>query len=1778
MQKVKFSHRVISIFLIISFLQSILPVNYIYASNNGPNAPEASGFEPVDATDMVNLVSGDVSYVLPLLDMDGFPVTLGYHAGVPLDMESSWTGLGWNINTGAINRSVSGTPDDWKNGKSLDFIHFSETETFYNINVGIGISQAAEVGVGMAWGSNKSLSGSVYATVAFATASIDTDGNYSVGIGIGAGKGNYGGSIGISGSGNVNGGAFRVGVNVGVGTRNSAGNGASLGYSLTNGTISFSASANRTSYDKGQAGGGSISQSNYSSGDYDITSKGFYIPIQLGPFTLGFGKRKVTYSLDKGYPKFGYGALYANEANENINIGDFADQQNRYVYTDLYEEAIPSREEEFITDYQSEREKVNFSFASYDMYNVNATGITGTIQPKILENGTLFGIGYQGADTDNTNRKMEVYYHNGASTSKTFGANNSSDIKFYFNGQFTQNTTIQNSSISNVTANGFDDYLGGVSFENNRQQSANFVEVYTNQQLATGNTTTIIKPENADYQNWPADGIGAYKITAADGKTYHYSLPVYHYEQVERNLIKDNTENNVNEKRQYSPYATHWLLTAITGPDYLDVNSDGKPDEDDYGYWVRLDHGKWSDGYVWRSPYKGKKYNTNLAGEIEDKDFGNYQYGRKQLYYLDKIVTREHIAYFVKDIRYDSTGAVGENDFSVVVDPSVYKYSFNGTTNVENDSDYSSPVNIRVQENISYKREYQLLLDKIVVVENNGSTVGKNTNPSLSLADATCFPGYDDDVNSWNPFFNVDGGFRDVYGLGYTYALHQEQNVYDVTDFNNFDYTQAFKVIDLNYNYSLAQNSPSSISCGNEGSGRLTLEGVYFRGKNNFGYMPPYRFEYKNEMEYPAGMIFQKANEGDFLPGQAKDAWGFIDEKQVADQYSSTDFAKYGPDNWSLTEIQTPTGGKIKIEYEEDDYEQEAFSRKLWQDNLQFAVEKVQNQSCGVDGNGDNGPCMHKIFVKNLEGLLPQNQRNFADYFEVGEKVYLDLWIGTSFDQNSDFSNEDYKSYFSIPGQDILIQDLDNPNGFYPLFDPDDRLHTDVTVANITEDNVLILDFGYYNFEYDFWGQTDFRAKEIIFDFNDFEPSKYFGKKNGVGSNIYESKPRGQFPNDLNGGGFHHTMAYKLLANKVPTDLQGGGLRAKNITISDDNGREYETNYYYNQPGTARDKNDVNYVSSGITSFAPENGIKFIPYQTELPGAGVMYEYVTMVPVSTNGNELGNTRYRFHTLDPVFNLFDPNLEMKYESEVVNSSTGLVESQDVTVFKSMVTDHGNGDYFDANNKAYAKTIDLKINTSLAGQFRSMETFNVEGQLLSKSQKFYENSYLGPNVPAKNIPGRGTIKESFQSMKSVFTTDNNGNGRSLKDRYISISSKEDFSTVLNEVRTLGGGFTQTERYSNADLKTGAFQVTETTRADGTQIRTTQVPAYTEYGAMGSKVDNINNRHMLTQKAMTISDVYVGNQWLTNAVSVNTWRNQAVYDNNSLGNPTNDGIWRKYQNFIWKDDVDNNGTYGTTITSTDFNWGLGVSQSNAQWQKVSETTRYDHWSNPLEIVDINGNYIATKMGDDNKKILATSNAAYNEMFYSGAEDLNGSSFGGHVLKGTATLTSSDAHTGVYALEVSSGQTAFVVSATEGNTNKYKASVWARENTYQNVRLNVSGTNITYNQDEIVRAGEWVQLNFYFDVSGTQSINIAAISGTITVDDFRLHPITSSMTSYVYNEWDELTHIIGSNNMATRYEYDQAGRLISTYSEVADFNGAGSGGFKKVSENRYTYKMPTN
>lgn len=102
-----------------------------YALTSGPAQPEARAFQPAGVSDMVDLFTGDFKYNIPLLDVDGYPVNLNYQSGSGMDDEASWTGLGWNVNVGAINRQVRGLPDDMA-GDTTEVDHYTKP----NITVG----------------------------------------------------------------------------------------------------------------------------------------------------------------------------------------------------------------------------------------------------------------------------------------------------------------------------------------------------------------------------------------------------------------------------------------------------------------------------------------------------------------------------------------------------------------------------------------------------------------------------------------------------------------------------------------------------------------------------------------------------------------------------------------------------------------------------------------------------------------------------------------------------------------------------------------------------------------------------------------------------------------------------------------------------------------------------------------------------------------------------------------------------------------------------------------------------------------------------------------------------------------------------------------------------------------------------------------------------------------------------------------------------------------------------------------------------------------------------------------------------------------------------------------------------------------------------------------------------------------------------------------------------------------------------------------------------------
>lgn len=136
--KMKKRIRIISIAMLICFLNQLLFPITAYALTGGPSQPEVESFEPVGTSEMVDLFSGDFNYNIPLMDVDGYPINIAYHSGVTMDQEASWVGLGWNLNPGVIGRNMRGIPDDFS-GDVVDKFQHVKTDYTYGVTLGVGI-------------------------------------------------------------------------------------------------------------------------------------------------------------------------------------------------------------------------------------------------------------------------------------------------------------------------------------------------------------------------------------------------------------------------------------------------------------------------------------------------------------------------------------------------------------------------------------------------------------------------------------------------------------------------------------------------------------------------------------------------------------------------------------------------------------------------------------------------------------------------------------------------------------------------------------------------------------------------------------------------------------------------------------------------------------------------------------------------------------------------------------------------------------------------------------------------------------------------------------------------------------------------------------------------------------------------------------------------------------------------------------------------------------------------------------------------------------------------------------------------------------------------------------------------------------------------------------------------------------------------------------------------------------------------------------------------------
>ncbi|MEM7551347.1 MAG: PKD domain-containing protein [Bacteroidota bacterium] len=290
---------------------------------------------------------------------------------------------------------------------------------------------------------------------------------------------------------------------------------------------------------------------------------------------------------------------------------------------------------------------------------------------------------------------------------------------------------------------------------------------------------------------------------------------------------------------------------------------------------------------------------------------------------------------------------------------------------------------------------------------------------------------------------------------------------------------------------------------------------------------------------------------------------------------------------------------------------------------------------------------------------------------------------------------------------------------------------------------------------------------------------------------------------------------------------------------------------------------------------------------------------------------------------------------------------------------------------------------------------------------------------------------------------------------------------------------------------------------------------------------------------------------------------------------------GIFKKHRSFYWKGDdrsLEQNGLYPVG-QFREFNaWNKEQIPSSDQWQQTSEITKYDVYSHALEAKDINGDYAATKFDNDNKHVYATvANAHYNEFAYSGAEDFinDPEEFGGDIQRGVGAILSEEfgfaPHTGTYVMGLTPDSKGFIFQTTIEEAKIFRISAWTNDVNGKVFYKIDNGSDQYISVDETKKSGDWYLIsgNVTIPANATVESGVTMLEGTIALfDDFRFHPVDAAMTSYVYNEWGELSHILDQNNLYTRFEYDEIGRLKATFKETFQY------GEVEVSRNDYHYK----
>jgi hypothetical protein len=1272
MQLKTFRQKWISVKLLLVIVFQLVYPNIGFSLTSGPAQPEFSSFQPVGNTDMVDPFTGDFSYNMPLLDVDGYPVNLFYNSNITSEQEASWTGLGWNINAGNISRNVRGLPDDFSGDQIVKRMHLKDDWTFgivykpYNEVVGLG-------GVGRSVGAFFNS----YKGLGFeAGFNVSVSLQESMGVPV---------NLSLSYSANSQEGAS-VTPGIGLSLSSELSNtkmlkgsiSGSITYNSRQGLkqLSLSSSVGLSNYEKRSVKTDALTENgepvdvvknfvkNSSSigggGTFDLSGPTYVPQVTLpinyysfaGHLALGAEVQGVT-----TYP-LSFRAYYSEQ---NLEQEEAKNPAYGYLYHDDGLE-----DEQALLDFNREKDgpltvgtpalaQTNFT---YDIFSVFGHGAGGSFRPhrKTLDyvfdptvrNGTYSGdasveiaagsVAKVGVDlsaviANSHSEKWGSEDFNLAEVMLKAEAKMVQDEKIYFK-EAADKSIIEDESYLNR--------MGGTRPANIKLTKISKKEFGTEAILKAGNEIAIAPKANhtrakrnnvisyltqAEVNNGfgvnnkistyaiPNHHIGEVSYVKNDGNRYIYGLPVYNKTQVEASFA---VGADVFGDGANSVYSEERMLVTYNAADNSTNNRKG------------IDH------YFSETTTPAFAYS----------------------YLLTSIISSDYVD--VDNVKGPSIGDLGsytnfkykkQNDFKWRVPTA------NSSMGALPLANYDMGLKATREDDkghVLYGEKELYYLDSIVTK----NYVAKfHVSPRQDGLGSTGINGVS----------NASGGQQ--FKLD-SIALYSKNDIrFAIT---NNTTPVPIKVVHFEYDYSLCKQLANNNNAVAANSGKLTLTKVYFSYSNSYAAaFSPYKFTYSSENP-------------DYNP-KANDRWGFYKSNTgtsldpLSTSPSSTIEFPYTEQNktladqnakaWLLSKIDLPSGGSINIDYEADDYafvqnRQAAQMYKIaaglmpGQASPNFQFIEFNKQFTQSDQN----PFMY------FE--IPTTETNVKQYFENIDKVYFKFLV--KMDNNTDAAAkyEYISGYASVNPSTIVYEDISGKR--YAKFKFQDvqlgkKKNISVSEPVISPVHKAALRFGRNNLQ-----------KIMDSNLNGLAGSKPSFGKQIISSLVGLVKTQEELLLGPNRALHKNDRCSKAVTNKSFIRLNnvsgrkfGGGARVKKITMNNDwqamsNNLESSSNY-----GVEYSYNLENGVSSGVAAYEPfvggeENALKYPdyadddylnfgdePYYLEFPygesfypAANVGYSRVTMkniVPATSATRNSGFTVYEFYTAKdfPTYSTYTP---------------------------------------------------------------------------------------------------------------------------------------------------------------------------------------------------------------------------------------------------------------------------------------------------------------------------------------------------------------------------------------------------------------------------------------------------------------------------------------------------------------------------------------------------------